>query len=116
MERVRHLSKAQHNKEFFESFDINKTKFRDWVVVGVFYTAIHYYEAYFANFGKHSRSHEISDDWILNDKGIEETYDDYRELKQYRWYASYRNKNFTPQEITNSIVPKLQNILTKLQS
>jgi len=116
MEKIKHLTKAQHNEDFFNSFDADKTRFRDWIVVGIFYTAVHYYESYFANFNRHSRSHDICDDWILNDKAIDSTYEDYRELKQYRWHASYRSKNFSSHEIKNNILPKLKSIKTGLQN
>lgn len=110
MERVKHFSKGDHNEKFFNSFDLDKTTFRDWVVVGIFYTAIHYYEAYFAKSNRHTRSHETQDNWISNDKKISSTYDDYRELKQHRWKASYQAYNFKAEEIRDSILPKLQNI------
>lgn len=110
MEKDKHLSKAKHNEDFFRSLDILRTRFPDWAVVGIFYAAMHYYESYFAGFNKHARSHDIYDDWILNDTNIEKTYEDYRELKQCRWYASYWNRNFSAQEIQRSILPKLQNI------
>ncbi len=106
MDRLRHINKAIHNEEYFNSFNINNTKFRDWIVVGIFYAALHYYEAYFAYLGKHSRDHGIYDEWIPNNARIKNTYLDYRELKQYRWHATYRFMNFTPGEIQNNILPK----------
>ncbi len=110
MERLRHLNKASHNEEFFNSFDIDKTKFRDWIITGIFYAIHHYYDAYFAMANKHSESHDILDDWICNDNRITNTYGDYRELKQYRWKSSYWFKNFSPQEIKTIILPKFENI------
>ena len=116
MEKHRHLSKALHNEEFFKSFDLDKTKYRDWVIVGIFYTAIHYYEAYFSDSNKHSRTHDIADDWIAEDPKISDTYGDYRELKESRWYASYWSKIFTAQEIRDIILPKLYNIKKSILS
>ena len=116
MERIKHLSKAEHNEKFFSNFDINSTDFKDWIVIGIFYSAIHYYEAYFALKNKHSGSHDTTDDWISNDQSISDTYYDYRELKQQRYEASYRAKRFTPDEIRNSIFPKFDNIKTKILS
>lgn len=116
MERIKHLSKADHNEKFFQSLDIDKTNFRDWIVVGIFYSVVHYYEAYFALYKKHSTSHEISDDWISNDNNISDTYYDYRELKQERWEASYRAKIFSSNYIKHSILPKFSNIKMKILS
>lgn len=116
MERSRHLNKASHNEKFFNSLDIDKTEFGDWVVTGIFYTAHHYYDAYFAMTNKHSTSHDILDDWICNDNRITNTYESYRELKQYRWEASYRSKNFPSREIKNVILPKFEEIKKQILS
>ena len=116
MERIEHLSKAEHNEKFFRSFDMNSTDFRDWIVIGIFYAAIHYYEAYFALKNKHSKHHKITDDWISNDEKISDTLFDYRELKQQRREASYRKKYFTSDEIRRVILPKFDNIKSKILS
>jgi len=110
MKRNKHLSKALHNQDFFTGIDVDNTKFRDWVVVGIFYSILHYYEAYFASLNRHSSSHDISDDWIAQDNNLQPTYTDYRELKQYRWEASYRSRNFSIDEIKNTILPIFNNI------
>ena len=110
MNRVRHLAKALHNENFFNSMNIDSTNFRDWIVTGIFYAILHRYEAYFANSNKHSPSHDISDDWIAQDSNLSATYDDYRELKQYRRDASYKSRNFSPQEIKTTILPIFESI------
>lgn len=110
MDKLRHMNKALHNEDFYKSFNIDKTDFKDWIVAGIFYTALHYYEAYFSELGKHSRDHGIYDEWIPNDDKIKNTYSDYQELKLYRWQASYRSKNFKPIEIRTDILPKLDSI------
>ena len=114
MKRIKHLSKAEHNEKFFNSFDVNNTNYPDWIIVGIFYSAIHYYEAYFALSEKHSGTHDTSDNWISNDSKISDTYNDYRELKQYRWFANYRAKFFSSKEIKESILPKFKNIKLKI--
>ena len=116
MERDKHLNKAEHNEKFFSSFDVNSTDFKDWIVTGIFYAAIHYYEAYFALENKHSNSHHTCDDWISNDEKISDTHSDYRELKQHRRQASYKEKIFTSNEIRDIILPKFNNIKSKILS
>ena len=116
MERKEHLSKAEHNEEFFRSFDVDTTNYKDWIVISIFYAAIHYYEAYFALEGKHSGSHHRAEDWISSDEKISDTYDDYRELKHQRLYANYAKKFFTSDEIKNSIIPKFNKIKSKILS
>ena len=103
-------------RSFLDSLGIDTTEFRDWIVVGIFYAAIHYYEAYFARYAKHSPTHGTRDGWIAMDDRIKDTYDDYRELKQHRRQASHGTRNFSPVEIKNSILPKLENIKSKILS
>lgn len=114
MNKSKHLSKAAHNEKFFNSFDADKSDFRDWIVVGIFYSVLHYYESYFADANKHSRDHNVSDEWISQDEKISDTYFDYRELKEYRWQASYASKIFSSQDIKNNILPKFGNIKQKI--
>jgi hypothetical protein len=114
MQKIKHLSKAAHNEDFFNNFNLDDTRFRDWVVVALFYSLLHYYEAYFAINNKHSKTHDISDDWIANDDKISATYLDYRDLKQERWNASYWSKIFSAKDIRDSILPKFNNIKSHL--
>jgi len=116
MIKARHLDKASHNEDFFKSLDINKTKFTDWIVNGIFYAAHHYLDAYFSGLNKHSSSHDILDDWIEKDNKISCIYLDYRELKQYRWRATYKSTNFTPVEIIEAILPKFHNVKKQIYS
>jgi uncharacterized protein (UPF0332 family) len=53
-----HILKACHNEKFYSSFDIKTTTFRDWVVTGLFYCALHYVDAYLATQGIHPKHHE----------------------------------------------------------
>ncbi len=110
MNKIEHLNKALHNESFFNSLDIDTTKFKDWVVTGIFYSINHYYQAYFAVSDKHAFTHKKLDKWIKIDKNIGNTYIDYRALKQYRWEASYKSRDFSPQQIKTTILPKFENI------
>lgn len=46
-----HINKAQHNNNFLNTFIMERTKYLDWAVVGIFYTALHYVDAYLATKG-----------------------------------------------------------------
>lgn len=43
-----HLSKAFNNEIFLNTFDLNKTKHLDWAITVMFYSALHYVDAYLA--------------------------------------------------------------------
>jgi hypothetical protein len=45
---LEHLHRAEHNEESYLSFDLITTPYLDWVVNGIFYSALHYIESYLA--------------------------------------------------------------------
>lgn len=53
--RDSHIDQAEHNHEFWNS--LNRTNYPDWVIIGMFYEAVHWIEAQLAVLGYHSRSH-----------------------------------------------------------
>lgn len=105
-----HLQKAKHNETFYLSFDIKETPFRDWVVVGVFYSALHLIEAYLVTKGLHSLSHATRDDWVKNRREMDPIYFDYRDLKQLRMKASYKCCSFSATEVEKEVIPLLDSI------
>lgn len=114
-DRIAHLRKAQHNENFYLGFDVEKTPYKDWVVVGVFYTALHFIDSYFALNNKHPFAHGMRDDWVRNDWRLSKIWLDYRDLKEYRQKASYKVYEFSIQEIKNDIFPLLDSIKNYLQ-
>lgn len=113
--RNEHLGKAKHNENFYLSCDIDKTLYKDWVVAGVFYTALHLIDAHFALSNKHPFAHGMRDDWVRNDLRLSKIWMDYRDLKEFRQKASYKIYNFTSQEIKDEVFPLLDSIKKFLQ-
>ena len=50
--------KPRHNEQFYSSFDLDTTPFLDWVVNGIFYSALHYLDSYLASKGRHPGDHK----------------------------------------------------------
>lgn len=46
-----HLRKAEHNNQLLNTFNFKRTRYPDWLVVIIFYTALHYVDAYLATRG-----------------------------------------------------------------
>jgi hypothetical protein len=107
---IQHIAKARHNEQFYKSLDIDRTMFKDWVVVGIFYTALHFIDAYFSLRDKHPFAHGLRDDWVKNDWKLSAIYPDYRDLKEYRSKASYKFYDFSSQQIKNEVIPLLGSI------
>lgn len=107
--RDEHYSKAEHNERFANSFALDSTPYLDWVVTGLFYSAIHYIDAYLAHFHSiHPDSHEDRDDKVR--RYLRRINKDYRELKDDSKDARYNMRSFTPDEILRQILPLLDNI------
>jgi hypothetical protein len=109
-----HLKKAHHNESFVQDLDVGKTSYKDWAVVGLFYAALHYLDAYLAQKNTHPISHEGRDGWIKNLTELYSIYKDYRELKEYRMDVSYKLIEYTEAEINRDIKPHLRSIKAQL--
>lgn len=105
-----HLNKAKHNEDFFRSFDLDNTPFLDWVVSGIFYTALHYIDSYLAQKNKHPNTHKDRNDDIRYDPHLPQIFRPYRQLKDDSEGARYRMQKFTPDEIRSQILPQLDSI------
>ena len=46
-----HLLQAQKNERFYQQLNLDNTEFHDWAVIGLFYSALHYVDAYLATQG-----------------------------------------------------------------
>jgi len=114
--RKDHIDQAQHNEQFFSSFDISTTLFLDWVVSGVFYSALHYLDSYFAKKGKHPGDHQnrIRLIWAEPDLG-RSFFRLYRPLKDDSEEGRYNMRVFAPEEIRRDILPLLNDIKTHLR-
>ncbi len=55
--KEQHLQQVKHNEAFIENLK-RSNDFYSWQIVGLFYSALHYIEAFLAKKGNHSFSHE----------------------------------------------------------
>jgi len=111
-----HIRKSKHNEGFYKSLSIGQTPYKDWIVVGVFYTALHLIDAYLATKNIHPHSHVMRDDWVKRNRELDPIWLDYRELKEFRMKASYKIYDFAAQEIQQEVLPLLDSIRKGLRS
>jgi hypothetical protein len=98
-----HREKAENNEFLVESLD---NPFWDWAISGVFYAALHYVEAYFANQAPplHPPTHTKRDNHIHSDPNLTKIYVDYRQLEDESRDARYdAGMTFTQRDVTMSI-------------
>ena len=115
--RKEHLAKARHNEQFLSFFDINTTPFLDWVVNGIFYSALHYVDSYLAIKGENPGEHGERIGLIQKDPNLGRLFFyDYMSLKDDSEEGRYNMKVFLPDEIRNHILPSLNSIKTHLKT
>ena len=75
-----HVERAERNEAFYNSFALETTRYRDWAVTALFYSALHYVDARLDAFGIHPEDHgkrgrAVQEKFPLN------LYRSYRELQ-----------------------------------
>lgn len=114
--QVEHLRKAEYNETFCKLFDLNTTEYLDWVVNGVFYSALHYIESYLAIHDIHPLIHGIRNAEIREDTNLGlYIFRRFSSLKDDSEAGRYLLKQFTPGEVKQHIIPKLYEIKEYLQ-
>jgi len=114
MEQKRHVTKATHNEDFWSFINDNHEKYLDWAVVSIFYSAMHFIDAFFGKKGKHLKTHDMADREIAQDKQLLDIYADYRSLKDYRWKASYWLTKFKKSDIDKDVIPHFNRIKSSI--
>ncbi len=88
-----HLSQAESNERFAEPITALPARFPGWEVTVLFYSALHYADAFLATQGIHPRSH---DSRIASVKLYTGAWEDYRHLYRLSLAARYNMAPFTP--------------------
>jgi hypothetical protein len=94
-----HLDKSLATEKLARSLDLQEAVNVDWVIIMLFYAALHYIEAYFAQSGMHSRDHKQRDSSINGDPKLRPIYKEYGSMKAYSINARYFVQTFTPSDV-----------------
>jgi hypothetical protein len=94
-----HLDQAAHNEAFFTAIDLGV--YSDWAVTALFYSALHYVDAYLAQEGyADPGDHDVRDDLMKRFATTRAIWQHYRRLKSFSRSARYYAIRFTRHEIT----------------
>ena len=106
-----HLKQAAHNEELLTRFNLVGLGFEDWAVTALFYSALHYVEAFFhEKFNRHYTNHPDRDDAVA--RCLPHCYDEYHELKNDSREVRYAMRKFTPKEVEDDIIPNFEKVRT----
>jgi hypothetical protein len=89
-----HLAKAEANESFADNLQLNSPVDVDWALTALFYAAVHYVQAYFANIGRDFVTHTNRCSAIQKDPNLKAAYGEYRELMSLSRDARYEQSCF----------------------
>ena len=105
-----HINWATHDRNFWESIDLDDTPFTDWAVTGIFYESVHWVEAFLASKGYHSGIHsERSRNMRFFKSDFKPIQTDYDTLKQDSETARYDCYKHTAEEV-RQLIPLVDHI------
>jgi hypothetical protein len=99
-----HVKKADENEKLAATMQPSNQASINWKLVILFYTALHYVEAYLAkqmNF--HLRSHTTRDGWITKEANLRKVRTEYFHLKFFGYNARYEADSFTAKEVAEAL-------------
>ncbi|MGP8244797.1 MAG: hypothetical protein ACLQVN_09800 [Bryobacteraceae bacterium] len=101
--RDEHLSKAQKNKEFAKSIKLDNPTSVGWALTSLFYSALHYIEAYNAKYNFHCKKHQDLNDNIARNPMLSAISDDYLDLSAFSWNARYQAVKYGTAEFEEAL-------------
>lgn len=97
-----HLYKAAQNEAFADNIKLDSDCSIGWAVTVIFYSALHYIEAYFVTYRKGYNNHYSRSSAIQNDPRIRSLYDDYRKLEDLSREARYDAASFNKGDLVSA--------------
>jgi hypothetical protein len=96
-----HQIQAERNYALVATLKAANPVFHEWAAVGLFYSSLHYLEAYLAFLGEHPEGHAERGRAFQDHSALVPVWNDYRMLKDYSEDARYRCVAFTADQIDN---------------
>jgi len=110
-----HLGQAEHNLKLYDQLD--KKSFSDWAATALFYSALHYVDAFiFKTLNANPSGHANRDQYLNRIAELKKIRPAYRTLKDSCHNARYvPPTRFTAEELTEMRHNDLESIVTQLK-
>jgi uncharacterized protein (UPF0332 family) len=92
-----HLSQAIHNRNFYDA--LTDPGYLDWSVNALFYSALHYVDAYLDTKGYDPNNHDKRLTLVASEHNLKKICFDYLTLKDESEAGRYRIKHFNLEEV-----------------
>lgn len=110
-----HVRKADENAAFALSLTLDNQTRIDWALIILFYSALHYVEAYLATLGQHLKSHRSRDSVVGRDPNLKKIFPEYQDLTFYGYNARYEMYGFTSDDVTKRAAKEFAAVKTHLK-
>ena len=84
-----HFRKGRNNRTFAESLALRDQTEVGWALTALFYSALHFIEAYSARYGKNFYSHQERNEEVQTNPVHTAIADEYMDLNSFGWNARY---------------------------
>ena len=99
-QRHQHLSRAEQTEQLALALDRDRPVCVDWAVTMLFYSALHYIDAFLTGKNMHPMNHRVRDEEVERNGTLSYIYGAYRRLKDLSRAARYEIPNFPPEKLT----------------
>ncbi|MBS1823530.1 MAG: hypothetical protein JST61_16420 [Acidobacteria bacterium] len=113
-----HVAKADNNAAFGKSLDLGSQCNIDWALTALFYSAVHYVDAYLANSGNppHAyNTHGKRERFVATDSKLKRVNREYMDLKNFGINARYYCSVTKADKVTTEAIPALEAIRNHLR-
>jgi len=113
---AQHIERAKRNQQFAEHLDLGTTEFRDWIVVGYFYSALHWIDAYLVSINRPPGDNHGSRNTLTNtERELTPISRPYRLLYSYSRNVRYDLIDFSADRIRQDVIPKIHTVRSHLE-
>ena len=100
-----HLAKALNNRSIATALGADPTDHTAtaWALTVLFYSALHYIEAFNSRTNFHGHTHQQVNDQVRRNPVLEAIKYDYRDLQNFSWNARYDTTRYSQQHLDEAL-------------
>lgn len=101
--KERRITQYHKNKTLANSKLLKQEQYRDWRIVLIYYSALHYIDSTYANVNFHPHTHNERKEGFSRFKGYDDIIDDYDNLEMLSRKSRYNCVTLSNQEVEDAI-------------
>jgi hypothetical protein len=116
--QTQHTEKADRNANFAVALDLSKQVNVEWAMTSLFYSSLHYVEAYCARVGfpdSVHNTHGKRDTLVGRDAVLRTIRNEYTDLKNFGLEARYECRAIPAKKVTDEAIPALNTIKSHIR-